>query len=70
MLNTHSNQEYDNANLDPPNPESIEQLVEKIIHSFPVLIPSNWECIIHVYFFMAELLEDILNFHALFLFVW
>ena len=36
MLNTHSNQEHDNANLRPPNPESPEQLVEQIIHSVPV----------------------------------
>ena len=36
MLKTHSNQEHDNANLHPQNPESIEKLVEKIIHCVPV----------------------------------
>ena len=32
MLNTHSNQEHDNAIHHPPLPESIEQLVERIIN--------------------------------------
>ena len=36
MLMTHSNQEHDNANLHPNFPESIEQIVEQIIHSVPV----------------------------------
>ena len=36
LLKTHSNQEHDNANLHPPNPESIEQIAEEIIHSVPV----------------------------------
>ena len=36
LLNTHSNQEHENENLHTPNPDSIEQLVEKIIHSVPV----------------------------------
>ena len=36
LLNTHSNQEHDNAKLHPPNPERLEQLVEQIIHSVPV----------------------------------
>ena len=33
MLNNHPNQEHDNAKIHPPNPESLEQLVERIIHS-------------------------------------
>ena len=36
LLNTHSNQEHDNANLHPPFPEIIEKLVEQIIHYVPV----------------------------------
>ena len=36
LLKTHSNKEHDNAKLHPPNHESIEQLVEQIIHSVPV----------------------------------
>ena len=33
LLNTHSNKEHDDAKLQPTNPESIEELVERIIHS-------------------------------------
>ena len=36
LLKTHSNKEYDNTKLHPPNPESIEELIERIIHSVPV----------------------------------
>ena len=36
LLKTHSNQEHDDENLHPPNPESTEKLVERIIHSVPV----------------------------------
>ena len=36
LLKTHSNQEHDNAIHRPPFPESIEQLIEQIIHSIPV----------------------------------
>ena len=35
MLKTHSNKVHDNTKLHPPNPESIEKLVELIIHSIP-----------------------------------
>ena len=35
LLKTHSNKEHDNAKLHPPNPESIEDLVEQIINFFP-----------------------------------
>ena len=70
LLKTHSNQEHDNANLHPPNPESVEQLVEQIIHYVPVWIISNWECVLHVYFFMDEFLEEIMDVNPLLLFVW
>ena len=36
LLKNHSNQDHDNENLYPSSPDSIEQLVEKIIHSVPV----------------------------------
>ena len=61
MLKTHSNKEQDNAKPHPPNPESTEELIEQIIHYVPARILSNWECVLHVYLFMAELLEEILD---------
>ena len=36
LLKTPSSKEHDNEKLHPPNPESIEQLVEQIIHSVSV----------------------------------
>ena len=36
LLKTHSNEENDHANIYPPFPEIIEQLVEQIIHYVPV----------------------------------
>ena len=36
LLKTHSNQENDNENLHPKNPDSIEELVGRIIHYIPV----------------------------------
>ena len=36
LIQTHSNQEYDNTKNHPPNPERPEKLVERIIHSGPV----------------------------------
>ena len=70
LLKTHSNKEHDNEKLHPPNPESTEELIEQIIHSVSVRRLSNWKCIPHVYLFMAELLEEILDLHPLLLFVW
>ena len=59
LLKTHSNQEHDNAKLQPPNPERLEQLVERIIHSVPVWKLSDWEFVLHVYWFCAGFLEEI-----------
>ena len=36
FLKTHSNKEHDNEKLWPTNPESIEEIFERIIHSVPV----------------------------------
>ena len=36
LLKTHTNQEHDNKNHHLPFTDSIEQLVEKIIHSVPM----------------------------------
>ena len=36
LLKAHSNKEHDNVKLHPPNTESIEQLIERMIHSVPV----------------------------------
>ena len=69
MLKTHSNKEHDNAKFYAPNPESIEQLVEWMIHFVPVWILYDWECVIHVFLFMDEFLEEIMDLHPLFLFV-
>ena len=70
LLKTHSNKEHENANIHPPNPESIEKIVGKTIHSVPVLILYDWECVLHVYIFLDELLEEILDLHLLFIFLW
>ena len=70
LLKTHSNQEHYNANLHPPNHESIEKLLEGIINSVPVWRLSDWECVLHVYLFLTEFLEEILYFHPLLIFVW
>ena len=61
LLKTHSNQDNDNVIHHPPFPESIEQRVEQIIHYIPVRRLSDWECVLHVYLFLAEFLEDILD---------
>ena len=53
MLKTRSNQEHDNSNHHPNFTESIEQLVGQIIHSVSVWILSDWECVLHVYLFLA-----------------
>ena len=50
LLKTHSNQEHDNAYICPPFPESIEQLIEQIIHSVPMRRLSDSEFVLHVYF--------------------
>ena len=42
LLKTHSNQKHDNAVRQPPFPESIQQIIEKIIHSVPVWRLYNW----------------------------
>ena len=70
MLKTHSNQEHDNANLHSPFHESIEKLIEQIIHSVTVRRLSYWECILHVYLFLDEFLEEIFDLHPLLVFVW
>ena len=57
LLKTDSNQEHDNAIHFPTFPESIEQLVEQIFCSIPVWRLSDWECVLHIYLFLAELLE-------------
>ena len=41
----------------------------KKIHSVPVLRLSNWECVNHVYLFLAEFLEEILGLHPILIFV-
>ena len=35
LLKTHSKKKHDNAKLQPPNPESIEELVEQMINYVP-----------------------------------
>ena len=70
LLKTHSNQEHDNENIHSTFPESIEQLAEKIIHIVPVWRLSDWECILHVYLFLADFLEEIVDLHRLLIFVW
>ena len=69
-MRNNSNQEHDNANLHPPNPESIEQLVEQIIYSVSVRRLSDWECVLHVYLFLDEFFEEIMDLHPLLIFVW
>ena len=70
LLKTNSDQEQDNAIHHPTLPESIEQLVEWIINYDFVWKLSDWERILHVYLFLADLLEDIMDFHPLLLFFW
>ena len=70
LLKTHSNKEHDNEKLQPQNPEIIEELFEWIIHSVPSWIFCDWECVLNVYLFMTEFLEDILDLHPLLFFVW
>ena len=69
-MKTHSKKEHDNAKIHPPNPESIEELVDQTIHYIPELRLSGWECVLHVYLFMTEFLEEILNLHPLLILVW
>ena len=68
LLNNHSKKGHDNAKLHPPNPGSIEELVERIIHYVLTWRLSDWECVLHVYLFMTEFLEEILNLHPLLIF--
>ena len=68
LLKTHSNKENDNENHHPPFTESSEQLVERIIYSIVLWRLSNWECVLHVYLFMAEIFEEILDLHPLWIF--
>ena len=70
LLQTHSNQEHNNAINHPTFTESIEQLVEQIIHSVLVRTLSNWDCVLHVCLFLAEFLEEILDLLLLSLFSW
>ena len=70
LLKTHSNKEHDNAKVHPPNLESIEKLIERIIYYVPECRLSEWECVLQVYLFLTDFLEEILDLHPLFLLVW
>ena len=48
-MQTHTSQEYDNVNNQPPFTEIIEQLVKIIIHSITVWRLSDWDFVIHLY---------------------
>ena len=70
LLKNHSNQEHYNSIHHPYLTESIEELVEWINHYIPVWRLAVLDCFPHVYLFLAESLNVIMDLHPLLIFVW